>query len=610
MRYFVLCFLFLFSFQKALQSQVFTKVTDPSNPIISSPNLGGNYKGASWVDVNNDNLLDLFVCGSQIFKNLGNGNFETITNSMPTNMGAVIGNSWSDFDNDGDIDFYITSTQQTAARTGLYVNDGNGVFTKIYTGTIGDSASNTGWGCAWGDYNNDTYTDLIIVVAGTAGGANHPTRLFLNNGNGTFNRVDTTIVTSFFPVAYTIPVWSDYDQDGDIDLFIGSGPVTGTPSRDYIYRNYKNELNVPFYFSRIDTGALGTSLQDGQNYNLIDYDNDGDLDAFVTCYAANIPNVLFRCDGLRHYNRMTLADVGDIVTYHPGNALSNTWGDFDNDSYIDCIVTYDGNTRTQYFHNNGNGTFTRNDSISLMLGGGPHMGATVGDYDNNGLLDLYLATGLTDARGLYKNTTQNSNKWINLNCVGMGPATGMTNKSALGTIVKVKAVINGNSVWQMREINAQNSFNSMNALNVHFGLGNATVIDSMIIKWGGGLTQVFTNVQPNKFYKAVEGQGLNEVFIGINQVSTEIPAKFSLGQNYPNPFNPVTKIKFEVSSASNIKITLFDITGRFVSVIADSFMQAGTYEARFDGSKLASGTYFYKLEAEEFTETKKMILVK
>lgn len=90
MRYLIYSILFFLSSLSALQSQVFTKITDPSNPIVSSQNLGGNYKGASWVDVNNDNLLDLFVCGSQVFKNLGNGNFAEIPNSMPLNMGFVI----------------------------------------------------------------------------------------------------------------------------------------------------------------------------------------------------------------------------------------------------------------------------------------------------------------------------------------------------------------------------------------------------------------------------------------------------------------------------------------------------------------------------------------
>ncbi len=611
MKHIIYLFLLFALFANNNMSQVFTKITDPLNPIISSPNLGGNYKGAAWVDVNNDNLLDLFVCGSQIFKNMGDGNFTEISNSMPLTMGAVIGNSWSDFDNDGDIDFYITSTQQSFARTGLYANDGNGVFTKVTTGTIGDSVSNTGWGCSWGDYNNDSYTDLIIVVAGTAGGANHPTRLFINNGNGTFNRIDTTFITSLFPVPYTIPVWSDYDQDGDIDLFIGSGPVTGVPTRDYIYRNFKKEYNTPFFFSRIDTGGLGTSTQDGQNYNLIDYDNDGDLDAFVTSYVTSIPNVLFRCDGLRYYNRMTEAQVGNIATYHPGSALSNTWGDFDNDGFIDCLITNDGSVKPQFYRNNGNGTFTRKDSISDILGPGPHRGATIGDYDYNGLLDVYIAAGnSTDPRGLFKNVTQNENKWINIKCEGSGPNNNFSNKSALGTIVKAKAIIGGIPMWQMREINAQNSFNSMNMLNVHFGISSASVVDSLIIKWPNGLIQVYTNVTANKFYKAIEGQGLTEILLGVSQISSQIPDRFQLFQNYPNPFNPVTKIRFDISKASNVKITVFDVTGRVVSIPVNGYTQAGTFETDFDASKFSSGTYFYRLETERFTETRKMILIK
>ncbi len=102
----------------------------------------------------------------------------------------------------------------------------------------------------------------------------------------------------------------------------------------------------------------------------------------------------------------------------------------------------------------------------------------------------------------------------------------------------------------------------------------------------------------------------NRSSIGINQINTGIPSEFALHQNYPNPFNPTTKIKFDLAKSTNVKMTVFNSLGQKVINVFEGFKPAGTYEATFDGSSLASGTYYYKIETDYFTETKKMQLVK
>jgi hypothetical protein len=595
--------MFIFFSGSELSAQYFVKVTDNSNPIVSEP-LTGTYIGASWVDVDNDERLDLFICRKDIFRNLGNGNFIKVNGSIPL-QGPVLGNSWADYDNDGDLDVFIISTIQANPTSHLFRNDGNFVFTRILTGSIADSASNTGWGCVWGDINNDTYADLLLVAASGFSGVSHQNRLFYNNGNGTFTRIDTTDITDSID-AFTVPMFSDYDQDGDIDLFIGTGPANNIGSRDYLFRNLLKEQNVPYYFNRIDTGIIGTDIVDGQNWNWIDIDNDGDLDGFLTNYSSNILNRLYRCEGPHYYVKMTSAQVGTIVS-DAGAWLANTWGDFDNDGDIDCFITNDAG-QSKYYSNNGSGFFTKIDTLSIITIG-PTYGAVSGDYDNDGDLDLFVA-GNSSTKGLYRNETNNNNKWVNIRCIGAGPGANLTNKAALGTIVKVKAVINGVPKWQVREISAQNSFNSMNMLNVQFGFGNASVMDSVIIKWGGGLTQVFTNVAPNKFYKITEGGSLTEIVIGITQISSQVPGNFVLQQNYPNPFNPVTKIGFSIPKNSNVKLSVYDVTGRQVSELVNSELIAGEYETDFNAGNVTSGVYFYTLQAGSFTETKKLVVVK
>ena len=178
-------------------------------------------------------------------------------------------------------------------------------------------------------------------------------------------------------------------------------------------------------------------------------------------------------------------------------------------------------------------------------------------------------------KGLFRNDSQNGNSWINIKCIGVGGTTG-SNSSAIGTKVKAKATINGNPVWQMREISSQNSFNAMNMLNVHFGFGDATVIDSLIIEWTKDITDVYTNVDVNKFYEAVEGSGIS-IVTSVQENEPALPSDFFLKQNYPNPFNPSTTIKYELAKQSDVKIFVYDQTGQKIETLFEGNRPAGNY---------------------------------
>ncbi len=579
---------------QSLFSQTFRKVTDNTNPVVSDPgNPASSYTGAAWIDFNNDGLLDLYACRKVLYKNIGGGNFVKVNTSLNSAV-AVLSTTWADYNNDGFIDCYVVSTVNS--NSALYKNNGDETFTRITTGDIGDSAYSTGWGCTWGDYNNDGFADLVIAAANNFGIVNHPARFFHNNGDGSFTKIDTTHFAETL-APYTVPTFSDYDMDGDMDLFIGSGPA-GTLARDFNYRNLLVETATP-YLSRLDTGVLGADLVDGQNYSFIDYDNDGDLDAYLTNYRFGSPNNLYRNEGNGYYTKMTAAQVGRIVS-DSGSSLSNVWSDFDNDGDIDCYVTNDNSFTTRYYSNNGNGSFTRVDSIAVRENG-PKYGAIAGDYDNDGDIDLYVS-GAILTKALYENITGNGNKWVTLKCVGVS-----TNKSAIGTRVRVKATINGQSVWQLREINSQNSFNSMSMLNVHFGLGNASVIDSIIVEWPRSSRQVFTNVSVNSRYNLIEGQSLVS---GIETIEGIAPENFELEQNYPNPFNPITKIEFNLKAASDVSLKVYDGIGRIVETLVDQKLNSGKYSVTFSGEGLSSGIYFYKLRSGANESVRKMLLVK
>jgi len=102
----------------------------------------------------------------------------------------------------------------------------------------------------------------------------------------------------------------------------------------------------------------------------------------------------------------------------------------------------------------------------------------------------------------------------------------------------------------------------------------------------------------------------NQTLVGVESETSNIPESFSISQNYPNPFNPSTKIKFALSSTENVKIIVYDITGRQIKELLSQNLTAGTHTVDFDASDLASGTYIYRIKAGNFVESKKMLLLK
>lgn len=463
-----------------VHSQTFEKITDSSNPVVTFM-ATQNYSGGAWIDYNNDGLMDLFVTDNFLFKNTGNGNFEAVSSDLgslqTSNLGT--GTTWADFDNDGDLDCFIAGNPSV-----LYRNDGDDQFVPDLKGSLSLDTANRGWAAAWGDYNNDGFTDLIVTHPAGFVGPALTSHFFINNGRGELIKF-SGYEFSQVQAPYTVATWSDYDLDGDLDLFIGTGPASGTPAKDYLYENQLAQTDSA-NLVRITGTAFSDELQDGQVWNWIDYDNDGDLDGFVTNYGATNNHFYVNNNG-------TYTSVTNALTIS-GQQLANTWGDIDNDGDLDVITTGDkgGNG---FFINNGDGSFTR---ISNKIDSLSSRSATFGDYDNDGHLDLFL-TGAGNNKGLYHNITDNSNHWILISLTGT-----VSNKAAIGAKVRVKATIAGKKTWQFREVSAQNSFNGMNSLRVHFGLAESEMIDSLIVQWPSGNTDIQTGVSADQILSIKE----------------------------------------------------------------------------------------------------------
>ncbi|MFN7115732.1 MAG: FG-GAP-like repeat-containing protein [Saprospiraceae bacterium] len=545
----------------------FTKVTDANNPATNYqlPAQGGIFQGVCWIDADNDRDIDLFVAPNRLFLNEGNGNFSFKNTGFEFGvLQQPAGATWSDMDNDGDIDCVLAGTPSK-----LYLNDGTANFTSktLTNQTI------SGWGNAFGDGNNDGWVDLVIAHAINFLPNPSPSFYFLNDKTGMLNPSPITYDFMRDTAPYTVPYWSDFDLDGDLDLFIASGPG-GSPGPDFHYRNLKIETGKDS-LARIANLPFATQQQDGQCYNFIDYDNDGDLDACLTNWGG-ASNRFYENQNGNYVAKTTPFTTTNITS------LANCWGDFDNDGDLDVIITNAGQFPTVFYRNNGQGNFEQDNAALALQNGGTSVAAC--DYDNDGDLDFHLHGNLT-GRALYQNTTLvGNNNWVNITCVGT-----TSNRSAIGAKLRLKATINGRAVWQLREISAQNTFQGQNDLRVHFGLGDATRIDSLEICYLGGATDVFTNLAPNLFYLATER---NSMITSAREIAANRLEGFKV---YPNPaLNYVILEQTHPLPDQKAICTIFDISGKIINqqTIADSVGQ----QVRLDLTRLASAHFLVAIK--------------
>ena len=477
-----------------INCQTFTSVFDPLSPLLNNTH-GADYTGTAWVDYDGDGLLDIIVTGfgtNYIYHNDGGGVFSVpVGNPILTDTRTFRGVTCADYDNDGDPDCFLSGQSGSS----LYRNDG-GTFVRVSDVDFG-TADARGWSPAWGDFDSDGNLDLFITFpSGFVGDPNRSNRLLRNAGppNYTFEVMDTTEASSVL-APYTSVNWSDYDLDGDLDLFVASGPASNFVAPDYIYKNMLTE-NGAFGFEKITTGEFATDAADGQVFNMIDYDNDGDFDIHRTNWGAAAGPASRRNDLYRNDNGIyTEITTGNIVT-DQFVSLGALWEDFDNDGDIDCYVA--NTTIDNFYRNNNDGTFTSITAGSITTGVQVHTGATAGDYDNDGDLDIF-AIGKNLDRTLFRNDTDNGNGWIRFNLEGV-----YSNRSAVGAIVRVKANIGGTDVWQMRDISTQNSFLGHSSLLVHFGLGDASTVDSVQIIWPSGIIFDTASIAINQLVTIVE----------------------------------------------------------------------------------------------------------
>lgn len=445
------------------------------------------------------------------------------------------------------------------------------------------------WSIAAGDYNKDGFNDLMY------GGGNGVT-FMKSNATGTAYTKDNPGQYIFCQRTNFV----DLNNDGNLDAF----SCHDVDPNVYYLNNGSG--NFTYYQSNVTSGAMSLGIHtEGGNYGSIwiDYDNDGDQDLFIAkCRGGNTTakiNELHRNNGNGTFTDVsTLSNMAD-----PIQTWSSAWADFDNDGDMDALIgassTTDGNHK--YMQNNGDGTFTNstagtgwdtnnstniehiaydfdnNGFVDVMGGGNKIMFnqgngiftptsysfdvAAVGDLNNDGFLDIQTGNSIRLNNG-------NTNKWIKLNLQGT-----QSNKNGIGARVEIYGAFGK----QIRDVRSGEGFKHMSTLNVHFGIGQATAITQVIIRWPSGIVDVIQNPAVNQSLVVIEG-----VTLGLAENNGN---NFVL---YPNPAKDF--ISIQLKEMQEIKqATIYDLNGRTVlnPKISDNKLNVQT---------LNTGTYLLILQ--------------
>ena len=443
----------------------------------------------------------LHAGGFWYYRNLGNHQFEERREQAGLVVEeTVYGVTFPDVDNDGDSDVFVNCggyqvTIPTAQNNRLFLNDGHAVFTEVPdAGGLGVMGFN--FTSAWDDVNGDGLLDVFICRLDPDG--NTPDRrLFLNRGNATFEDVTGAAGLSSTTVDSHQAVFLDYDGDGDPDLALANrdGRVSlEEPPRppNQLYRNDGGVFVDVSQQAGISAGFAGFVC------DISDYDRDGDMDIFMGAYnnlilGTFVPGAhddLYRNDGGGHFAEMAVAaGVANV-----GGSMGARFWDMDNDGYPDLYVSKGGAEPNRVetdlmYHNLGNGTFEKVGAQVGLTNRTAGHGPTACDFDHDGDLDFLLPSGsmvhATAARSLlYENMGPTGS------AVSFRPQGEFGNKDAAGARVFMQM----GDVHVMGQVTEGSGYSSMAPAEVWFGVGDQTFIDEVTVTWRSGVTRTATNV--------------------------------------------------------------------------------------------------------------------
>jgi hypothetical protein len=420
-----------------------------------------------------------------------------------TKLGTYGDVTWGDYDNDGDLDLFIANPGQSHD---LYRNEGGGKFLEVIGGAgMPTWEPSDAFGVAWVDYDRDGFLDLHIVNRGGVWGdwsIGQNDCLFRNNGDGSFSKMTAERVGDI--VADADPGedcwWGDYDNDGYPDLY----RFRLLPGNPYSFKTLVYHNGGTGRFARVEVGSL--TAGGGGSGGWADYDNDGWLDVLGGPFSG--PLALHRNLGGMTFTNVALEAGLDQQTRA---SSAGAWGDYDNDGDLDFLLWSFAGEKNLLYRNNGDGMFSSVEAGSPLnpLPAQRWVGPAWVDYDNDGFLDLFygIGNGSPVPNALYRNnlgSRGNRNHWVKIGLRGTA-----SNRSGIGTKLRLTALIGGKPVTQLREIGPGISARSgQNGLVAHFGLCDATNVARLRVEWPSGAVQEVADVSVDQTHSIVETAGV------------------------------------------------------------------------------------------------------
>jgi hypothetical protein len=615
----------------------FTEVT-PFDSVFTSPENEDFWViSTAPADYDSDGDLDMAVLGYYVVYN------ESVTNKLillrndgpagpeewsfayfEVPLGEITaGNSdmaWGDLDADGDLDLAVATDGQTV----IYGNDA-GTLVLIDTSLPGYWEDNSQAdfdlrSVTWADFDNDSDLDLFIPSVMNDSTYAYRSALMRNDGpDGNGGWLFTEADSVFAPTAHAQSVWADYDSDQDLDLLlVNIAPLT---DRGFITR-YRNDSNGVFVAENIldSITVLHGEAQWG------DYEGDGDLDILI---AGNIKEL----DGTNTHMALRVYR-NDDENYVPVEVIdcipcegwfdltAATWADYDSDGDMDILLAGNYNSGTNIegrarIYANTDGLFTDSgNELPAPLASGDRGGTFSWlDLDNDGDLDYFIAgqyfvpggNGLVESQiHVYRNDTQGQNAAplapVPLNVVQVSENTALLS-------------------W----IPGSDDHTPEAALTYDLELyrDNIPVVLPNRTPEPGNVSAVnewlLTGLQPGNYEWTLQTVDaaytgspvvVGEFTIGFVLVDEKgvIPDDYSIGQNYPNPAYALTTINYSIPEEGMVILKVYDITGKEVKTLVSEDKQAGNYNFTFNATNLPNGIYFYRIQAGEFSQTRKMII--
>jgi len=498
-----------------------------------------DYDRDGWPDIyfTNAPTVEQAIKGEKasgaLYRNNHDGTFTDVTAKAGIGKPCLaMGGAVGDYNNDGWPDLFISCLGGNV----LYRNDGDGTFTDV-TAKAGVADGRWTTGAAFADYDGDGFVDLMIanyidfkftdlprfgsspmcryrgidVQCGPRGLRGAGDALLHNNGDGTFTDVSKKAGVDDKPGYYGLGVaWSDFGNKGRPDIYVADD---STPN--YLYRNDGKGV---FTDVSLESGAAVSgdgSEQGSMGIAIGDYNHTGRFSIYVTNFADEF-NTLYRNDGDYNFTDVSY-DSGVALPSLPYVKWGTAFVDLDNDGWLDLIST-NGHVYPQVdslpsgaryrepmnlLMNQRDGTFCDADESA-----GPDIrrprvgrGLAVADFFNNGQMDV-LVEDLDGEPVLLRNPGQPGNHWVSFELAGT-----KSNRMALGARVTISA----GGVTQTDEVRSGGSYLSQSDTRLHFGLGSASRIQSVVVRWPSGQEDRMENLAADHFYGVKEGHGLMDL---------------------------------------------------------------------------------------------------